>query len=74
MDEDEWQFLVTGGVSVESPSPNPASQWLSDKSWAQLVRCSDLPALKGLSDHVTQNVSKSKFDMTLTCDTEYIKN
>ena len=57
IDDQEWRFLLTGGVALENPFPNPASSWLQDKSWAEIVRASELPALKGLMDHVKANVS-----------------
>ena len=48
VDEDTWRFLLTGGVALENPHPNPFPQWLSDKSWGEIVRVSDLPHFKGL--------------------------
>ena len=57
IDDIEWRFLLTGGVALENPFPNPASHWLPDKSWDEIVRCSDLPAFKGFLDHIQQNVS-----------------
>lgn len=48
VDEDTWRFLLTGGVALENPHPNPFPQWLSDKSWGEIVRVSDLPRFKGL--------------------------
>ena len=57
VDDLEWRFLLTGGVALENPFPNPAPLWLPDKSWAEIVRCSDLPAFKGFLDHMQQNVS-----------------
>ena len=57
MDDIEWRFLLTGGVALENPFPNPAPLWLPDKSWAEIVRCSDLPAFKGFLDHMQQHVS-----------------
>lgn len=48
VDEDTWRFLLTGGVALENPHPNPFPQWLSDKSWGEIVRASDLPRFKGL--------------------------
>lgn len=47
VDEDVWRFLLTGGVALENPHPNPHPQWLSEKSWGEVVRASELPNLKG---------------------------
>lgn len=56
LDEQEWRFLLTGGIALECKYPNPAPEWLTDKSWAELVRCSDLPAFNGLMEHFTEHV------------------
>lgn len=48
VDEESWRFLLTGGVALENPHPNPFPQWLTDKSWGEIVRASQLPQLKGL--------------------------
>ena len=45
--EDVWRFLLTGGVALDNPHPNPFPQWLSEKSWGEVVRASELPKLKG---------------------------
>ena len=50
VDDREWRFLLTGGVALENPFPNPASLWLPLKSWGEIVRCSDLPVFKGFMD------------------------
>ena len=42
-----WRFLLTGGVALHNPYPNPAPQWLSDKSWSEIVRASQLPKFDG---------------------------
>ncbi|KAG9490480.1 hypothetical protein GDO78_006034 [Eleutherodactylus coqui] len=56
INNDEWHFLLTGGVALEIPHPNPAPLWLKDKSWGELLRLSTLPIFKGLDDHICSNV------------------
>ncbi|KAI9331944.1 dynein heavy chain and region D6 of dynein motor-domain-containing protein [Obelidium mucronatum] len=53
---DEWMFLLTGGVSVDpNLPPNPDPKWLSDKSWGEICRFSNLPAFsKFAEDFKTQ--------------------
>ncbi|XP_033740540.1 dynein heavy chain 3, axonemal-like isoform X1 [Pecten maximus] len=60
VDEDVWRFLLTGGVALENPHPNPAPEWLGDKSWGELVRASNLPNMKGLFQHVKENIGEWK--------------
>ncbi|BFZ17590.1 hypothetical protein BsWGS_20629 [Bradybaena similaris] len=64
IDENVWRFLLTGGVALENVLPNPAPAWLSDKAWAEIVRASNLPNLKGLKDHVAAdpNLWKNYYD------------
>ncbi|KAM4697749.1 dynein axonemal heavy chain 3 [Rhinophrynus dorsalis] len=60
IDDEVWRFLLTGGVALDNPHPNPAPQWLTDKSWGEIVRASNLQALHGFMDHVKDNISKWK--------------
>ena len=48
MQDDVWRFLLTGGVALENPHPNPFPEWLTDKAWGEVVRASSLPGLEGL--------------------------
>ena len=57
IDDSEWRFLLTGGVALENPFPNPASDWLSDKSWAEVVRVSQLPSFDDFMMNFRNNVS-----------------
>ena len=50
IDDQVWRFLLTGGVALENPYPNPCPDWLIDKSWSEIVRASELKNLKGLHD------------------------
>lgn len=60
VDDLVWRFLLTGGVALENPYPNPAPEWLSDKSWSEVVRASRLPCLEGLFEHVQENIAEWK--------------
>eukprot|EP00794_Sanderia_malayensis_P008808 gene8808-9750_t len=50
IDDQTWRFLLTGGVALGNPYPNPCPEWLNEKSWSEIVRATDLPNLKGLKD------------------------
>lgn len=43
VNEDHFVFLLTGGVALDNPYPNPAPEWLTEKSWNEIVRASSLP-------------------------------
>lgn len=60
INEEIWYFLLTGGVALDNPYPNPASEWLSEKSWGEIVRASSLPKLKGLMEDVEHNTKEWK--------------
>ncbi|XP_028407226.1 dynein heavy chain 3, axonemal-like [Dendronephthya gigantea] len=60
MDDEEWRFLLTGGVALDNKHRNPAPGWLLDKSWAEIVRCSNMAAFSGLRQHFEKNVSAWK--------------
>eukprot|EP00118_Oscarella_pearsei_P019988 m.215265 g.215265 ORF g.215265 m.215265 type:complete len:3605 (+) comp39831_c0_seq13:113-10927(+) len=46
--DEHWRFLLTGGVALDNPHSNPQSEWLTEKSWGEIVRASRLPGLEGL--------------------------
>ncbi|XP_040611383.1 dynein heavy chain 3, axonemal [Mesocricetus auratus] len=60
VNEEVWYFLLTGGVALDNPFPNPAPEWLSEKSWGEVVRASSLPRLKGLMEDLVQNIDEWK--------------
>ncbi|XP_050560797.1 dynein axonemal heavy chain 3 isoform X1 [Spodoptera frugiperda] len=60
LDDDLVAFLLTGGVALDNPYENPAAGWLSDKAWSEVVRSSNLNALKDFKSHFEKNVGKWK--------------
>ena len=56
VNEDEWKFLLTGGIALDNIHKNPASEWLSNKSWAEIVRCSNMAAFEGLKEDFEKEV------------------
>lgn len=60
VNDDLWRFLLTGGVALDNPYPNPASQWMSEKSWSEVVRASRLPGFDGFMNHVSEHVAEWK--------------
>ncbi|XP_037073999.1 dynein heavy chain 3, axonemal-like [Pollicipes pollicipes] len=45
---EQWRFFLTGGIALDNPYPNPASGWLTDKAWAEIVRLSSLEGFSKL--------------------------
>ncbi|KAM4676017.1 dynein axonemal heavy chain 3-like [Discoglossus pictus] len=60
VNNEEWHFLLTGGIALEIPRPNPDPIWLKDKSWGEILRLSTLPIFTGLSDHFCSNLTEWK--------------
>jgi len=53
LDDQLWRFLLTGGVGLDNPYPNPCSSWLNERSWSELVRASDMSSFHGIKDGKT---------------------
>ena len=53
INSDEWYFLLTGGVAIDNPHPNPTvdnGHWLSDKLWGEFCRMSEIGSCKGIRE------------------------
>ena len=70
----ELRFLLTGGVDIDNPHPNPAAQWLSGKAWGEICRLNDLkPSFHGIMDSFVQNPSEWRtfYDASNPLETPY---
>ncbi|XP_072334730.1 dynein axonemal heavy chain 7 [Scyliorhinus torazame] len=47
IDDEEWTFLLTGGIGLDNPHANP-TDWLPTKSWDEFCRLDEYPAFKGI--------------------------
>eukprot|EP00002_Diphylleia_rotans_P006932 TRINITY_DN1638_c0_g1_i1.p1 TRINITY_DN1638_c0_g1~~TRINITY_DN1638_c0_g1_i1.p1 ORF type:complete len:4126 (-),score=976.49 TRINITY_DN1638_c0_g1_i1:597-12974(-) len=62
IDPVEWRFLLTGGSALDSGDmiPNPASEWLVNKNWTQILELSKLPAFIGFEKFFASNTKEFK--------------
>ena len=70
-----YRFLLTGGVAIgEDTEANPFSDWLPDKSWAELGRIGDLPSREHDTEHEL-NDFRNKFKENISeWKKEWVKN
>eukprot|EP00076_Gallus_gallus_P026083 XP_015148870.1 dynein heavy chain 12, axonemal isoform X2 [Gallus gallus] len=58
IERQEFMFLLTAGVGLKNKYKNPDPSWLPDKSWDELCRASEIPALKELRSNITENIGE----------------
>lgn len=64
IDAAEWKFLLAGGGMTDKSTPNPAPDWLSVRTWNEVLTLSTMPAFAGLDGGFVTNLDafKSLFD------------
>lgn len=60
IDLDEYRFLLTGNTAVDKSLPNPASDWLSPRSWEEILKLSGLPKFAGFETEFPTHVEVYK--------------
>jgi dynein heavy chain len=60
IDESLLQFFLTGGISLGNPHANPAPEWLTEKSWNDIVKAESVDELKNIHEYFTSDIDKWK--------------
>eukprot|EP00854_Cymbomonas_tetramitiformis_P002378 gene2378-3106_t len=60
IDPMEWRFLLAGPTDTNMSKPNPASDWMTEKVWVEILNISKLTAFIGFDTHVAQNIEHYK--------------
>ena len=61
LNAEQYRFLLTGGVSLGQQLPaKPNAPWLSEKSWAEICRMSDLESMEGLHKDIKEKINEWK--------------
>nr|WAW84827.1 axonemal dynein heavy chain 1 [Halisarca dujardinii] len=66
IDMNEWRYLISGGTVASKKLPNPASDWLSDRSWSEVLTLAALSKFTTFAEEFSQHVEGFKviFDST----------
>lgn len=51
IENSEFRFFLTGGVSLGDALPECPAEWLAEKYWGEMNRLEKLPAFKGFLDY-----------------------
>lgn len=61
IDKNLFNFFLVGGIGLENRHANPAPEWLTEKSWNDIVKAgSNLEQLKNLHENVKLSVNEWK--------------
>lgn len=60
MDDTLLSFFLTDNVALDNLHPNPAPEWLTEKSWNEIVRAGGLDVLKDLHLAIIANIQEWK--------------
>ena len=64
--QDEWRYLLAGGTQKPKELPNPAPDWLSERSWGDVLTLAALDKFSDFAVDFSSHLQKFKkiFDST----------
>ncbi|XP_073998898.1 dynein heavy chain at 62B isoform X2 [Rhodnius prolixus] len=60
IEKEHLDFLITGGIPLDNPYENPASEWLPQDKWDEICRTTELPSFERFRDDFIQNIEEWK--------------
>ncbi|GAB1603145.1 hypothetical protein Ahia01_000594900 [Argonauta hians] len=60
INDDEFQFLLTGGIGLENPNANP-SDWMPPQLWDEFCRLDELSHFRTIRSKFTKDPNKWRF-------------
>ena len=60
IDMDEWRYLLAGGTTKPKELPNPAPDWLSERSWGDILTLAALPTFVDIAEDFGSHVAEYK--------------
>ena len=56
----EWRFFLSGGTVVPEATPNPASHWLSERAWQEILTLPALPKFASFAKTFVKHIDEWK--------------
>ncbi|XP_059176982.1 dynein axonemal heavy chain 1-like [Physella acuta] len=60
IDMNEWRLLIAGGTTRPKDLPNPAREWISDRSWSEILTLPSLPKFSLFAEDIKNHLDGFK--------------
>ena len=58
--QDEWRYLIAGGISKAADIPNPSPDWISSRIWGDVLSLSAVEKFEPIVHTFSENVEGYK--------------
>ena len=56
--QEEWRYYLAGGTQKPKDLPNPGPEWLSERSWGDILTIAALPKFTDFADDFQNHVDR----------------